>query len=316
MTLYRFLLLLYPASFRGQYGAELLKIFSARLRRANGIPAIALLWFETLVDILLTAVQSHWDILLQDLRYTVRTLRRAPGFTAAAITLAALGVGATTAAYTLTDHVLLRPFPFPDEDRLVLLWEDMSPGNYKQMESSPANYRDWKRMSNSFSAMETSRPLSVGLTGIGEPQQVEGASVTSGLFPLLSAKPLLGHLFSAADDRPGASGTVILSYGAWQGRFAADPEILGKSILLDGAPYAVIGIMPKDFNYPRGDVELWTAMRFTNADFEDRNDNYLRVVAKLRPSVSREQARSEMRIISEQLKRQYPKDNEHVGVAI
>ncbi|MDQ2711429.1 MAG: ABC transporter permease [Acidobacteriota bacterium] len=316
MTLYRILLLLYPAAFRAQYGGELTSIFRSRMRDVNSVAAQLLLWIETVTDVLLTATQTHWEILLRDVRYTLRTLRRSPGFTLTAILVAALGVGATTAAYTITDHVLLRPLPFPDIDRLVLLWEDMSPGNYKTMEPSPANYRDWKQMSKSFSTVAASRPLSVGMTGVGDPQQIEGACVTSDLFPMLAARPLFGRIFSSGDDRAGSPGTIILSYGTWQARFGGTASILGRTVLLDGEPFSVIGVMKKSFSYPRQDVELWTDMRFKNDDFEDRNNNYLRVLAKLRPHVSQEQARAEMQVISQRLKRQYPKDNEHVGVTI
>jgi predicted permease len=316
MALYRVLLLLYPAAFRGQYGEELENVFRTRLRHSRGLVARLLLWFETAIDIILTAIQTHWDILWQDIRYTLRTLRRSPGFAATAIAVAALGIGATTAAYTLTDHILLRPLPYADQDRLVMLWEDMSPGVYKEMEPSPANYRDWKQMSKSFSAMTAWRGLSVAMTGVGDPEQIEGACVTSDLFPMLGVQAMLGRTFSAEDDRAGAPGTVVLSYGTWQARFAADPRILRRKLLFDGVPYTVIGVVPRSFNYPRREVELWTAMRFENRDFEDRNDNYLQVVAKLRPEVSREQALAEMRIISQELKREYPKDNEHVGVGI
>src|SRR6185437_10132021 len=151
MAFYRLLLLLYPAGFRVQYAEELCSVFAVRLREASNPLAVLLLWFETVIDVLLTAAQTHWDILRQDIVYTQRALRRSAGFAITAITVAALGVGATTAAYTITDHALLRPLPFPESDRLVKLWEDMP--SYHQLEPSPPNYRDWKQMSKSFSGM-------------------------------------------------------------------------------------------------------------------------------------------------------------------
>jgi putative ABC transport system permease protein len=316
MAFYRLLLFLYPASFRAQYAEELCSVFALRLRDTPNPAAALVLWLDTLIDVFLTAIQTHWDILRQDLLYTRRTLQRSPGFAITAVIVAALGVGATTAAYTITDHALLRPLPFPESDRLVKLWEDMSPGNYRTMQPSPANYRDWKRMSSSFSGMAAFRSLSVAMQGAGTPQQIEGASVSSDLFPMLGAQPLFGRIFTAADDRPGAAGTVLLSYSLWQRQFAGDSKILGQRLLLDSQPYVVIGVMGSSFGYPRPDVQLWTTLRFTNADFVDRNDNYLRVLAKLRPGVSMEQAQAEMRLVSERLKREYPKDNEHVGVTV
>lgn len=316
MAFYRFLLLLYPASFRAQYSEELCSLFALRLRNASNPVATLLTWVDALIDVLLTAVQTHVDILRQDLLYTWRTLRKSPGFAITGIIVAALGVGATTAAYTITDHALLRPLPFPESDRLVKLWEDMTPGNYRTLEVSAPNYQDWKQMSKSFSGMAAFRPLSVAMVGSGVPQQIEGASVASDLLPMLGAQPLFGRIFTAADDRPGASGTVLLSYSLWQRQFAGGANILGRRLLLDGQPYVVIGVMGRSFVYPRPDAQLWTTLRFTNDDFTERNNTWLRVVAKLRPGVSIEQARAEMRLISERLKREYPKDNEHVGVTI
>jgi predicted permease len=317
MAIYRALLWLYPAAFRVQYAEELSSLFALRRRAASNFLALVPLWIETPIDILLTALSAHWDLLLQDLVYTKRTLLRSPGFTITAIAVAALGVGATTAAYTITDHALLRPLPFPQSERLVKLWEDMSPGGYNQMEPSPANYRDWKQMNRSFSAMAALNGyLSVSMIGAAQPQQVDGAAVTADLLPMLGAQAALGRIFTAVDDRPGASGTVVLSYALWQSEFAGDPNILGRRLLLDGQPFLVIGVMSRSFGYPRPDVKLWTTLRFVNSDFEDRTDNYLRVVAKLRPGVSMEQARLEMRLISDRLKREYPKENEHVGVNI
>jgi len=151
MSLYRALLHLYPASFRLEYGGEMTAIFAARRREAGGVPGGLALWIETLGDVIVNALRAHGDILRQDLAFTARTLRRAPGFALVAITVAALGIGATTAAFSITDHILFRPLPFRDPDRLVRLWQDQS--GYGHSELSPANYRDWKRMSRSFEAM-------------------------------------------------------------------------------------------------------------------------------------------------------------------
>jgi predicted permease len=316
MRFYRVLLLLYPASFRAQYGRELESLFALRLRAASNPIALCLFWMETIKDVLTNALETHGDILTQDVKYAVRGFRRAPGFVATAVLVAAIGVGATTAAYTLTDYVLFRPLPFPESERLVKLWEDMSPSAYKEMEPSPANYRDWKRMSHSFAGMAASRGLDAALVGVGEPQQIEGAAVTADLFPMLGAQTVVGRIFSPNDDRPGAGGVAVLSYGLWQQRFGGDRGVLGRRILLDGKPFAVIGVMAKDFSYPQRNLALWTTMQFQNADFDDRNNNYLDVVAKLRPGYTIEQARAEMRIVSAQLKREYPRDNEHVAVAV
>lgn len=178
MRLYRFLLHLYPSSFRAAYGEEMHAIFAARRREAAGSVSVAGLWVGTFFEIVANAAAAHWDILKQDLRYTTRALRRAPGFAVAAVLVVSLGVGANTAVFSLADFVLIRPLAFADPDRLVKIWEHV-PG-YSQMELSPADYRDWKRMSTSFSAMEASRGLSANLVAGHEPQRVEGAYLTAG----------------------------------------------------------------------------------------------------------------------------------------
>lgn len=137
--------------------------------------------------------------------------------------------------------------------------------------------------------------------------------MTADLLPMLGAQPSLGRVFSADDDREGAPGTLLLSEGLWKERFGGDPGVLGRKVALDGAPYVIIGIMPRDFHFPSRSVQLWTAMRFAEFDFEDRNNNYLNVTAKLRRGISLDQARAEMRVIAAQLERNYPKENKHVG---
>jgi len=148
MNLYAALLCLFPKSFRIEYGEEMERMFIERLRATRGAIALARLWFEALADVIPNAVLVHWDILRQDMRFTLRALGRAPGFTFTAIVVAALGVGATTAAFSVTDRALIRPLPFNDPDRLVKIFQS-EPG-YSRFEPSPAHYRDWRRMQSSF----------------------------------------------------------------------------------------------------------------------------------------------------------------------
>src|SRR5262249_13924427 len=148
--LYRALLHIYPASFRAEYGEEMCSIFDQRRRDASNPLLTAVVWIETLFEIVYNAARVHFDILRQDLRYTARALRRAPGFTLTAPVVAALGIGATTAAFTMIDHVMLRPMPYADEDRIVKLFEDNSFVGIGHNDVAPANYRDWKRMASSF----------------------------------------------------------------------------------------------------------------------------------------------------------------------
>ena len=307
MRLYKLLLHLYPSSFRAAYGEEMQSIFEARRRDAAGAFAVAGLWLSTFFEVLVNAAKAHWDILRQDLRYTFRALRRAPGFAVAAALVVALGVGANTAAFSVADFVLIRPLPFAQPDRLVKIWERI-PG-YSRQELSPVEYRDWKRMSSSFAMMGASRGLAVNMIGQGEPQHVEGAALTAELLPMLGAQPVIGRIFTAEDDRPGAQPTLLLSYRMWQSEFGGDAGVLGRKVRLDQKSYVIIGVMPRDFHFPRREADLWTPMQFQDADFQDRNNNYLHVFARLKPRVSLDQARADLAVVTGQLQRQYPKES-------
>jgi len=315
MRLYNLLLHLYPAAFRNEYGPEMRAIFARREQEARGPLAALTLWTSTVFEVVGNALAVHWDILRQDLRYTARTLASTPGFTLTAILVVALGVGANTAVFTVTDFVLIRPLPFSDPDRLVKLYERL-PG-YSRMELSPVTYRDWKRMSHSFEAMGAYVSTSVNLVGQGDPERLEAASVSSDVFPLLGIQPLAGRPFNSTDDRIDSPGTVLLSYGLWQTVFGADPGVIGRKVVLDGAPLTVIGIMPRDFHFPDRSAELWTPLQVRDdASFEDRNNNYFGVIAKLRRGVTVAQARSEMAVITAQLQHQYPKEMAQHGATV
>jgi putative ABC transport system permease protein len=314
MRAYRALLRLYPASFRLEYGSEMADVFCSRLHRAPSFFAKARLWIEALLDILTNAVAVHGDILRQDLRYTARTLRRSPGFAITAILVVALGVGANTAAFSIADFVLLRPLPFREPDRLLKLWQKM-PG-YSRMELSPPNYRDWKSMSKSFEDMGAYTNTSVNMVGQGEPARLDAVEVTSELIPLLGVQPLRGRPFAAGEDQLSAPGTVLLSHRLWKNRFSGDENVIGRKILLNDEPYEVTGVMPPTFSFPDREIELWIPLRWQQEDLQDRNNNDLKVVARLKPGVSLEQAQAAMSLIAAQLEKQYPKENEHVGANV
>ena len=316
MRAYRALLILYPSSFRAEYGEEMDAIFARRVREAPGALGLAALWAQALRDVIPNAVRLHADILRQDLRYTARALSRSPGFAATAILVAAIGIGAATATFSILDHVLIRPLPFPESDRLVDLWQDQSARGYSRMELSPANYRDWKRLSTSFEAMGAYHATSANLVGQGEPQRLDGAAVTFELLRALGARAALGRVFEPADARTGAPGTMLLGFRLWQERFGGDPAMLGRKVILDDTPYEIVGVMPRDFRFPTRDAEFWTPERFGEQDFEDRTNTYLRVVARLRPGISLAQARAEMRLVAGQLERAFPKENARIGATV
>lgn len=314
MMLYRLLLHLYPAGFRAEYGDDMAMIFKRRQRDSRGPVATAWLWIQTVADVLINAIGAHFDLFVQDLRYASRTLAKAPGFTLTTILVTALGVGANTAVFTIMDTVLLRPLPYPNSIRLVKMWE-RKPG-YMQMELSPPNYRDWKAQATTLEGMSAFRGQAVNLVGQGEPLHLEGASLTAGMMPLLGVQALRGRVFSEDDDREQAPATLVLSYGLWHSQFGADPAVLGRTVLLDSTPHTIIGVMKPDFRFPNKNARFWTAMRFAKDDFGDRNNNYLHAVAKLKPGVELAQAREEMRIITANLEKAYPKENEKTGATV
>jgi putative ABC transport system permease protein len=295
--LLRALLRLYSASFRREYGDDITRVFLEQ-RRSLG------LWIATLGDTIVTAARLHADTLRQDLGYAGRTFRRAPGFTATVVLVAALGIGATTAAYSLTDHVLIRPLPFVEPDRLVALWQTTLGGG--RMELSPSNYRDWKAAARSFEAMGVYTNVSENLVGEGPPERLDGAAVSADLLPLLGATPALGRTFTPDDDRDGAPGTVLLSWGLWQTAFGGDPGAVGRSVRLDGEPMTIVGVMPRGFAFPSRDVAFWQPVRFNGDAYEDRTNTYIYPVARLRKGVALDQARAEMATIAGRLAHDVP----------
>jgi predicted permease len=306
MRVYRLLLLLYPASFRGEYRDELCAVFAARRRRTAGLAAVTTLWLGAIADVFVNATRVHLDILRQDLRYARRSLARTPGFAVTAVLVTALGIGANTAVFSLTDQVFLRPLPYEDSDRLVKIWENV-PG-YTRMEASAPNFLDWRRMSTSFSSMGVFMGLATNLVGGSEPRRLEGATVGAEVIRMLGVTPWIGRIFTGDDDKLGAPATVILSYALWRSDFGGRADVLGTRIRLDDADYQVIGVMPPAFMFPTRETQVWTPIQLDPSD-TDRDNNSLHVLARLKPGVSLEAAQAEMNAVTEQLEREYPKEN-------
>ena len=222
MLFYRALLRLYPKSFRAEYGAEILKDFDRDWRNASAAAKVSLL-MRAVADTAANALRVHGDITKQDLRYAIRSLRRTPGFTITAILVAALGIGATTATFSVADHVLLRPLPFPEHDRVVRLWEDHSSLGYPRMEPSPPNFLDWQRMAGAFERLEPFTGGSASLVGHGEPEQVNGASVGGGVFEILRRPAALGRVLTESDVNAEGERPIVISDRIWRTRFGAVP---------------------------------------------------------------------------------------------
>ena len=304
---YRALLHLFPRSFRAEYGGEMEAVFARDWKAAHGV-ALAALVATTIVDVVSNALQVHLDILRQDLSYSIRSLRRTPGFTLTAILVAAIGIGATTATFSIADHVLLRPLPFADPDRLVRLWETQASRGYSRLEPSPPNYLDWKRLARSFEGIEAYSAASSTFLGNGEPERISGARVTGGAFHLLGRQASIGRTLTESDITSDEN-PIVISDRFWRSRFGGDANVLGQTMPLDDATTVIVGVMPANFIFPDRDTDYWRPFRFSaqNGD-EDRNNQFIAVIARLKPAVTFEQARSEMQVIAGQLRQQYPKE--------
>jgi putative ABC transport system permease protein len=247
---------------------------------------------------------------VQDLKYGLRTMLRAPGFAAVAVVALAVGIGANTAIFTVVNAVLLNPLPYKDADRLVtLLHQGSDP-------VAVANYIDWRDQSHSFEAMGAAEYWSPNLTNNDPPEHLLGLQVTPNLLPLLGVEPLLGRLFVAGEDRKGSEHEVVLSYGLWRRRFGADAGVLGKKVTLNGEVYAVVGVMPRQFHFApfwATHAELWAPMAFGDR-VHNRGGNSLRIFARLRPGITLAQARAEVATVTGRLEKQYPGTNAGVVV--
>lgn len=312
-SLYRALLRLYPASFRAEYGAELLRAF-AESTRGRGRVATA---FAAIADAVPNALLAHGALLRQDLHYAVRTMRRSRGFVATVVVVTALGVGANTATFSVADFVLLRPLPFPEPDALVRLCEGpREGGGWGCMnELSPANFRDVVAMTSKVRGWGAFTPTELNLVGRGEPIRINGMLVTPEVLRVLGVRPLLGRVFDSTDVRDGNTGSVVLTYGLWQSQFGGDPGVVGTTIRLDDTPRVIIGVMPAGFDFPTPQVQLWTPLVLREDDYAQRDNTYLQAVGRLVPGATFEQARTELSLIAARLARDHPETNETVGLS-
>ena len=252
----------------------------------------------------------------QDLRYAGRMQLKNPGFTVVAVIALALGIGANTAIFSVVNSVLLRPLPYKDPERLVMVWEDASKFGYPHDTPAAANYVDWRDQNTVFEGMAAIADNSFNLTGAGDPERLEGRYVSATLFALLGVDPQIGRTFTAAEDQPGSNRVVVLSYALWQRRFGGDNSIVGKPLNLNGETYTVVGVMPARFQFPSSDNQVWVPIAFTSEDAANRNRHYLQVLARLKPGTTLEQAQTEMHTIAARLQQQYPQSNTDLGAAV
>ncbi|HEY2342286.1 MAG TPA: ABC transporter permease, partial [Chthoniobacteraceae bacterium] len=253
---------------------------------------------------------SFIESVVQDVRFGLRTQRKNPGFAAVAVLTLALGIGANGAIFSVVNSVLLNPLGYRDPDRLVTV---LHYGNYP---ISPANYLDYRDQSSSYDFLGAAEYWSPNLTGVDSPEHLLGLRVTQNTLPLLGVQPALGRLFVQGEDTAGNDREVILSYGLWQRRFSGDASALGKTILLDGASYTIVGVMPADFHFApfwATHAELWAPLSLA-VRAQTRDGNSLRLFGRLKAGVTLAQSRVEMAAITAHLEKQYPGTNTNIFV--
>ena len=255
----------------------------------------------------------------QDIRFGIRVLAKSPGFTIVAILTLALGIGANTALFSVVNGVLLNPLPYPEPDRLVTLHE--SKPNFESGSISFPNFLDWQRENHSFVSMAIARPNGFTLTTQARSKQINAEFISSDFFTVLGVKPALGRMFLPGEDRIGAAPIVLISAGFWKREFASSPEVLGKSIALDGREYTIVGVVPADFNLSIVNfsaTEIYTPIGQWNNPFLSKRFAGLGFhgIARLKPGVTLEQARHDMAAITGALAEQYPDADKGIGAKI
>ena len=247
--------------------------------------------------------------LWQDLHYAARTLRKQPGFTIIAVLTLALGIGANTAIFSVINGVLLKPLPYPESDRLVMVQGNFVALNASKMRLSVPEYVDFQEQTNSFTAAGVFDNVSVNLAPHegGEPERVEGGALTPEMLAVLRVAPMLGRTFAPEEAQQGSDDVILLSYGLWQRRFAGNDAAIGQKLTINGRTHTIIGVMPQGFAFPR-DAEIWQPLWFPKDQYDQkrRGARGLEVLARLRPEVSLTSAQAELDRLSAQLTEQYP----------
>src|SRR5688572_15769519 len=262
------------------------------------------------------------QFLMQDLRYALRMFRRNWGFTLTALMVMALSICATVAIFSAVNAIILRPLPYQNSERLVMVWGTQP--KVPKVPTSPAEFLDWETQTTTFDAMAAYSGQSFNLTGAGEPERIEGAVVSPGFFQVLEMQPLLGRVFNESDEQGSGNRLALISEGLWRRRFGGDNSIIGSRLLLNDESFEVVGVMPQDFQFPEK-VDLWVGpkqivpeppVRLPGNILEMRNVRYLGTVARLKPGVKLPQAQADMSAIAARLAQQYPATNEQHEVKL
>ena len=244
----------------------------------------------------------------QTLRYALRMLAKSPGFAAVAVLALGLGIGANSAIYSLADVLIYRPLPIPDIDRAVIV-VGTAKTNRKAFDAvSPADFVDFQRDVRSIENLAAANQTSLNITGDGEPERVGGARISTGFFAGLGARPILGRTFLDSEDAPGANQVVVLGYNLWRNRYAADPNILARTVQIEGQAYRIVGVMSKDFVYPP-EADLWIPLAMDARERNMRTAGIFTVVGRLRSGSSLGAARAEIEALGERISERFPESH-------
>lgn len=260
------------------------------------------------------------DTLRQDFRYALRQLRRRPVFGIAAVSTVALGVGSTTAIFSAVDTLLLRPLPYPEPDRIVTVWQDDRREGNPRADVAPANFVDWRERARSFQVLAAAEPFSFALERAeGPPLDLPTNLVTEGFFRVLGVRPRLGRLFLPEDHLAGNDRVVVLGHALWRDLFGAEPEVVGRTLTLDGRPFEVVGVLPPEVELGLPQVDeagLWSPQVIQEDDRRTRGDGWWNVVGRLRPGVSLAEAGADMDRVAAALSDEFPATNAQVGATV
>jgi predicted permease len=260
------------------------------------------------------------ETLLQDLRYGVRTLRKSPGFALVAVITLALGIGANTAIFSVVNGVLLNPLPYQQPDQLVALYQRTP--NFAEASIPYPNFLDWRRENRSFSALAAYRHEDFNLTGMGNPERLNGEMVSASFFPLLGVKPVLGRTFMESEDLLGGAPVALISENLWKRKFASSLDVVGKSIDLNDTLYTIVGIIPASFHYENENFheakDVYVPIgQWSNPLFRDRRTGMgMDAIGRLKPGITVEQARADMNAVAAHLSQMYPDTNKDSGASV
>ncbi|HKT52682.1 MAG TPA: ABC transporter permease [Candidatus Angelobacter sp.] len=254
-----------------------------------------------------------FETLFQDVRFGLRTLRKSPGFAAIAVLTLALGIGATTAMFSVVQGVMLAPLPYPHPDRLVLIWQ--SNPHAPHVSLSLPDFRDWQRDARSFEALSGLRWYEFNLNSPGNPEHVDGYEIPSGFFKMLGVRPAMGREFSPQEDQPGGTPVALISAREWDTRYGSSPDILGKSITLSGVTYTIIGVLPSKFRLA-SPVDVYIPLAQGDPAYNDRRFPGVLGIGRLKSGVSIAQAQAEMTAVQQNLDRLYPETDQGLGVDV